>query len=124
VSNRLLERFPIEIRQVHVAFGIRNLGITDQIAGEIMRLETSSENTVLTFSAATASQPCGLFGVPRCHQVHCWARVVRWVVGAVCHLNILEMECSVNVRVAHSPYGVLGRLSTCDVSGRLAHLLH
>jgi hypothetical protein len=58
-----------------------------------MRLETSSENTVLTFSATTANQPCGLFGVPRCHQVHCWARVVRWVVGAVCHLNILEMEC-------------------------------
>ena len=71
-----------------------------------MCLETSSENTVLTFSALTTIQPCGLFGVPRGNQVHCWARVVRWVVGSVCHLNILEMECSVNVWVAHSLNGL------------------
>jgi hypothetical protein len=95
VSNRLLDGPEIKLWQV---MGKIRIG-----------LETSSTNTVLTFSAFTiAIQPCGLFGIPRCNQVHCWARVFRYgLFGLGCHLNILELECSVLFVFVHSPYGVV-----------------
>jgi hypothetical protein len=93
VSNRLLDGPEMKLWQV---------------MGEIrIGSKTSSENTVPTFSALTTVQPCGLFGVPRGNQVHCWARAFRYgLCGLKCHLNILEMECSVLVWVAHSPNGL------------------